>query len=106
MAIKSASNFSISSVGDGVTNVVTIPLASARVFLSQPTEMGNGYTANAVLDLTVNKPSDVMGVYCPTGGIPAVTQASITTLGTVLQVTFETPPPLNVPFTIAGRFVF
>lgn len=106
MAIKPASNFSISSIGDGVTSVVTITLATARVFLSQPTEMGAGYAANVVLDLSVNKPSDVMGVYCPTGGIPAITQASITTLGTILQVTFETPPPLNVPFTIAGRFIF
>lgn len=106
MAIKPAASFSISSVGDGATNVVTIPLATARVFLSKPTEMGEGYVANTVLDLGINKPSDVMGVYCPTGGIPAITQASITTLGTILQVTFETAPPANVPFTIAGRFIF
>ena len=106
MTIKLASDFSLSIVGDGITSIVSITLATARVFLSQPIEMGTGYSANTALDLAVNKPSDVMGVYSPTGGIPLVTQASITALGTTLQVTFETAPPLNVPFTIAGRFVF
>lgn len=106
MAIKRAADFSLSVVGDGLTNIINITLATAQIFLSPPVELSTGYAANTVLDLSVNKPSDVMGVYSPTGGVPTVMNAAITTLGTVLQVTFETAPALNVPLTIAGKFIF
>lgn len=106
MAIKRASDFSLSIIGDGLTAVINVTLSTAQIFLSQPTELSTGYAANTILDLSVNKPTDVMGVYSPTGGVPAILSASITTLGTVLQVTFETAPPLNMPFTVAGKFVF
>lgn len=106
MAIKRASDFSLSIIGDGLTAVINVTLSTAQIFLSQPIELSTGYAANTILDLSVNKPTDVMGVYSPTGGVPAILSASITTLGTVLQVTFETAPPLNMPFTVAGKFVF
>lgn len=106
MAIKRASDFSLSIVGDGITNIVNITLATAQVFLSPPVELSTGYAANTILDLSVNKPSDVMGVYSPTGGVPTIVSAAITTLGTVLQVTFETAPLANIPLTIAGKFIF
>lgn len=106
MAIKRASDFSLSIVGDGITNIVNITLATAQIFLSPPVELSTGYAANTVLDLSVNKPSDVMGVYSPTGGVPTIISAAITTLGTILQVTFETAPSQNISITIAGKFIF
>lgn len=106
MAIRRASQFSINSIGDGLTSQVTITLASAQIFLAQPPEMNAGYSANSALDLAVTKPTDVVGVYCPTGGVPAITDAAITTLGTILQVTFAGAPPANAPFTICGTLVF
>ena len=106
MTIKRAADFSLSIVGDGLTNIVSITLATAQVFLSPPTEVSPSYSANSALDLNLNKPSDVMGVYSPTGGVPTIQNAAITGLGTALQVTFETAPPLNAPLTIAGKLVF
>lgn len=106
MAIKRASQFSINSIGDGLTAQVSILLASAQIYLAQPPEVNAGYSQNSALDLAVTKPTDVVGVYCPTGGIPAITDASITTLGTTLQVVFASPPPLNIPFTVCGTLVF
>lgn len=106
MTIKRAVDFSVSLVGDGLTSIVSVPLATTQVFLSPPVELNTGYTANTPLDLGVTKPTDVMCVYSPTGGIPPIVGSAIDQLGTTLQVTFETAPFLNAPVTIAGKFVF
>lgn len=106
MTIKRAVDFSVSVVGDGLTNIISVPLATAQVFLAPPPELSASYKANSALDLGVNKPTDVVCVYSPTGGVPPITTSAIAAQGDTLQVTFETAPILNAPVTIAGKFVF
>lgn len=106
MTIKRAVDFSVSVIGDGLTSVISVPLATAQVFVAPPPELSAGYKVNSTLDLNANKPTDVMCVYSPTGGVPPIVNSAIATLGTELQVTFEAPPLLNAPVTIAGKFVF
>lgn len=106
MAIKRVFGFSLQCVGDGSSSTMNIVLGDASVFFTHPPEMGTGNVLSPTLNLATLKPSDVLNVSCPTAGIPAVTSASITTLGTILQVVFATAPANNAVFTVAGTFVF
>lgn len=103
MAIKRAVGFSLNGIGDGSSSSWEFILAGAPVFFVAPDANSSPQTTFDLLSL---KPSDVANVTSPTGSMPEITGASITTLGTKLSLTFASAVPDNLFFQISGTFIF
>lgn len=103
MAITRAAKFAIECRGDGATSTFNFVIATSAFWYTPPSPSA---IDRPMFDLSINKPADVTGVYTNTGGAPSVTAASITTLGTILSVTFDAAPTSNLIFTVCGTFIF
>ena len=102
MAIKSSVLFDLGFYGDGSSTSVNFVLATAPLVYELPHQDSVMATTFDIVSL---RASDVINVTV-VGGSPGITSASITTLGTILAVTFSSAPSSGTLYTLKGAFIF
>ncbi len=103
MAIVRTLPFAFTCSADGASSSFDFTIATLPIWIISPGVVGQ---LSQVIDLSSTKPTEVISVYTNTGNCPMITAASVTTLGTMLHIEFESAPPDDLTITIIGTFVF